>query len=66
MDGIASKAIITDQDRAMKNAIAIVFLKIWHRFCLWHILKKVPEKLGSYGSYKIGMKNALMKCVYDT
>ncbi|XP_018821417.2 protein FAR1-RELATED SEQUENCE 5-like [Juglans regia] len=66
MDGIASKAIITDQNRAMKNAIAIVFPKTRHRFCLWHILKKVPEKLGSYSSYKTGMKNALMKCVYDT
>ncbi|KAF5470849.1 hypothetical protein F2P56_011337 [Juglans regia] len=66
MDGIAPKAIITDQDRAMKNAIAIVFPKARHRFCLWHILKKVPEKLCSYSSYKTGMKNALMKCVYDT
>ncbi|XP_042979985.1 protein FAR1-RELATED SEQUENCE 5-like [Carya illinoinensis] len=63
MDG---KAIITDQDRAMKNIIAIVFPNTQHRFCLWHILKKVPEKLGSYGLYKIGMKSALMKCVYDT
>ncbi|XP_042968460.1 protein FAR1-RELATED SEQUENCE 5-like [Carya illinoinensis] len=27
---------------------------------------KVPEKLGSYGFYKTGMKTALMKCVYDT
>ncbi|KAF5448059.1 hypothetical protein F2P56_033563 [Juglans regia] len=66
MDGIAPKAIITDQDRAMKNAIVLVFPKTRHRFCLWHILKKVPEKLGSYSSYKTGMKNALMKCVYDT
>ncbi|XP_042952209.1 protein FAR1-RELATED SEQUENCE 5-like [Carya illinoinensis] len=66
MDGIAPKAIITDQDRAMKNAIALVFPNTRHRFCLWHILKKVPEKLGSYGSYKTGMKGALMKCVYDT
>ncbi|XP_040996016.1 protein FAR1-RELATED SEQUENCE 5-like [Juglans microcarpa x Juglans regia] len=66
MDGIAPKAIRTDQDRAMKNAIAIVFPNRRHRFCLWHILQKVPEKLGSYGSYKSGMKNDLMKCVYDT
>ncbi|KAF5457179.1 hypothetical protein F2P56_021301 [Juglans regia] len=66
MDGIAPKAIITDQDRAMKNAIAIVFPESRHRFCLWHILKKVPEKLGCYGSYKGGMKTTLMKCVYDT
>ncbi|XP_042983691.1 protein FAR1-RELATED SEQUENCE 5-like isoform X1 [Carya illinoinensis] len=66
MDGVAPKAIITDQDKAMKNAIAIVFPESRHRFCLWHILKKVPEKLGSHSSYKSGLKNALMKCVYDT
>ncbi|XP_042969091.1 protein FAR1-RELATED SEQUENCE 5-like [Carya illinoinensis] len=66
MDGIAPKAIITDQDRAMKNAISIVFPESRHRFCLWHILKKVPEKLGSYASYKTGMKTALMRCVYDS
>jgi len=66
MDGIAPKAIITDQDRAMKNGIAIVFPMTRHRFCLWHILKKVPKKLGSYGSYKTGMKSALMKSVYDS
>ncbi|XP_042974916.1 protein FAR1-RELATED SEQUENCE 5-like [Carya illinoinensis] len=66
MDGNAPKAIITDQDRAMKNTIAIVFPNTRHRFCLWHILKKVPKKLGSYDSYKTGMKSALMKCVYDT
>ncbi|KAG6642748.1 hypothetical protein CIPAW_09G162400 [Carya illinoinensis] len=44
----------------------IVFPKTRHRFCLWHILKKVPEKLGAYGSYKTGMKNSLMKCVFDS
>ncbi|KAF5468417.1 hypothetical protein F2P56_012569, partial [Juglans regia] len=66
MDGIAPKAIITDQDRAMKNAIAIVFPETRHRLCLWHILKKVPEKLGSYAAYRSGLKTQLMKCVYDT
>ncbi|XP_042973170.1 protein FAR1-RELATED SEQUENCE 5-like [Carya illinoinensis] len=64
-DGIAPRAIIIDQDRAMKNAIAIIFSQSRHRFCLWHILKKVPEKLSSYSAYKSVMKNTLMKCVYD-
>ncbi|XP_042979935.1 protein FAR-RED IMPAIRED RESPONSE 1-like [Carya illinoinensis] len=50
MDGIAPKVIIINQDRVMKNAIAIVFPNTRHRFFLWHILKKVLEKLGSYGS----------------
>ncbi|XP_042972798.1 protein FAR1-RELATED SEQUENCE 5-like [Carya illinoinensis] len=66
MDGVAPKVIITDQDRAMKNAIAIVFPETRHRFCLWHILKKAPEKLGAYAAYKSGLKTELMKCVYDT
>ncbi|KAF5450028.1 hypothetical protein F2P56_030410 [Juglans regia] len=66
MDGIAPKAIITNQDRAMKNAIATVFPETRHRLCLWHILKKVPEKLGSYATYRNGLKTKLMKCVYDT
>ncbi|XP_042950292.1 protein FAR1-RELATED SEQUENCE 5-like [Carya illinoinensis] len=66
MDGIAPRAIITDQDKAMKNVIAIVFPESRHRFCLWHILKKVPEKLGSHVLFKSGMKTSLMKCVYDT
>ncbi|XP_035541673.1 protein FAR1-RELATED SEQUENCE 4-like [Juglans regia] len=66
MDGIAPKAIITDQDRAMKNAIATVFPETRHRLCLWHILKKVPEKLGSYAAYRSELKTQLMKCVYDT
>ncbi|XP_042952232.1 protein FAR-RED IMPAIRED RESPONSE 1-like [Carya illinoinensis] len=66
MNGEAPKAIITDQDRAMKNAISLVFPNSRHRSCLWHILKKLPEKLGSHGAYKIGLKSQLLNCVYDS
>ncbi|KAK2398947.1 protein FAR-RED IMPAIRED RESPONSE [Trifolium repens] len=45
MGGKPPNAIITDQDRAMKVAIEEVFPNTRHRFCLWHILRKVPEKL---------------------
>ncbi|XP_022891675.1 protein FAR1-RELATED SEQUENCE 5-like [Olea europaea var. sylvestris] len=38
--------IITGQDKAMQNAIEIVFLNTRHRWCLWHIMKKLPEKFG--------------------
>ncbi|XP_018810009.2 protein FAR1-RELATED SEQUENCE 5-like isoform X1 [Juglans regia] len=65
MDKRAPNAIITDQDRAMKNAIAIVFPKTRHRYCLWHIMRKLPEKLGSHSKYNDGLKSALHKCVYD-
>ncbi|KAI5388572.1 hypothetical protein KIW84_074311 [Lathyrus oleraceus] len=44
--------IVTDQCKAMKNAIELVFPTTRHRWCLWHIMKKIPEKLSGYGEYK--------------
>ncbi|XP_057432975.1 protein FAR1-RELATED SEQUENCE 5-like [Lotus japonicus] len=38
--------IITDQDPAMKVAIEKIFNHSAHRFCMWHIMKKVSEKVG--------------------
>ncbi|XP_021761149.1 protein FAR1-RELATED SEQUENCE 5-like [Chenopodium quinoa] len=38
--------IITDQDPAMGIAIEKVFTKTKHRLCMWHIMRKVPEKVG--------------------
>ncbi|XP_061375416.1 protein FAR1-RELATED SEQUENCE 5-like [Gastrolobium bilobum] len=36
-------AIITDQDKAMRKAIAKIFPEARHRFCAWHIKKHVME-----------------------
>ncbi|XP_024041931.1 protein FAR1-RELATED SEQUENCE 5-like [Citrus clementina] len=44
--------IIIDQDRAMQKAIENVFPTTRHRWCLWHIMKKVPEKLGASKNVK--------------
>ncbi|XP_073219702.1 protein FAR1-RELATED SEQUENCE 6-like [Cicer arietinum] len=65
MLGKAPLGIVTDQCKAMKNAIELVFPTIRHRWCLWHIMKKIPEKLGQYSEYK-KIKFALKKAVYDT
>ncbi|KAH9777142.1 protein FAR1-RELATED SEQUENCE [Citrus sinensis] len=40
--------IITDQDRAMQKAIENIFPTTRHRWSLWHIMKKVSEKLGAF------------------
>jgi len=64
MHGSAPNAIITDQDRAMKNAIEIVFPKARHRWCLWHIMKKIPEKFGRHSDYD-SIKTLLHDIVYD-
>ncbi|XP_031120798.1 protein FAR1-RELATED SEQUENCE 5-like [Ipomoea triloba] len=38
--------IVTDQDPAMRTAIPKVFNECRHRFCMWHIMTKVSEKVG--------------------
>ncbi|KAF5475615.1 hypothetical protein F2P56_007407 [Juglans regia] len=46
MNNQPPNAIITDQDKAMKISISRVFPTSRHRFCLWHIMKKLLEKFG--------------------
>ncbi|KAL2996685.1 hypothetical protein AAZX31_09G001200 [Glycine max] len=46
MGGCAPKVMLTDCDEALKKAVAEVAPESWHCFCLWHVLSKVPEKLG--------------------
>ncbi|CAJ2665675.1 unnamed protein product [Trifolium pratense] len=65
MHGRSPNAIITDQDRAMKNAIEVVFPKARHRWCLWHLMKKVPEKLGRHSEYE-SIKALLHDAVYES
>ncbi|CAA2977481.1 Hypothetical predicted protein [Olea europaea subsp. europaea] len=60
----APSGIITDQDRAMQNAIGIVFPNTKHRWCLWHILKKLPEKFGGHTN-KASILSAVHHLVYD-
>nr|XP_034580821.1 protein FAR1-RELATED SEQUENCE 5-like [Setaria viridis] len=45
MGGREPSNIITDQDKAMKAAIAIVFPNATHRCCQWHVLSKANDKL---------------------
>ncbi|XP_017247535.2 protein FAR1-RELATED SEQUENCE 5-like isoform X1 [Daucus carota subsp. sativus] len=65
MSGYPPNAIITDQDRAMQNAIEKVFPNARHRWCLWHIMKKIPEKLKGYKEYD-SIKFQLQNIVYDS
>ncbi|XP_052193932.1 protein FAR1-RELATED SEQUENCE 5-like [Diospyros lotus] len=65
MEDQAPTGIITDQDRAMQNAIEIVFPNTKHRWCLWHILKKLPEKFGNH-SCKASILLAIHDVVYES
>lgn len=46
MRGKEPSCLITDQDPAMRKAFPKVFGHTRHRFCIWHIMNKVPEKIG--------------------
>lgn len=65
MKGRAPIGIITDQDMAMKSAVESVFPDTRHRWCLWHIMKKLPEKLSGYNDYK-SIKFSIKHAVYDS
>lgn len=43
--GYAPPVFVTDQDPAMKRAIADVFPETRHRLCMWHIMDKVTAKV---------------------
>jgi hypothetical protein len=48
----------------MQNAIEVVFPDARHRWCLWHIMKKLPEKLGGYTKYD-DIRITLLNVIYD-
>lgn len=64
MDGKKPKSVITDQDLAMKGALANVFPETRHRLCLWHIRKKFAEKLAHVYHKNSTFKRELKKCIH--
>ncbi|XP_014503275.1 protein FAR-RED IMPAIRED RESPONSE 1-like [Vigna radiata var. radiata] len=64
MGNKAPDGIITYQCRAMANAIKEVFPNSRHRWCLWHIMKKVPKKFNGCKEY-VNIKSDLNALIYD-
>ncbi|XP_019158224.1 PREDICTED: protein FAR1-RELATED SEQUENCE 5-like [Ipomoea nil] len=53
-----------DLDPAMKVAIPRVFKQARHRYCMWHIMCKVGEKVGPTLNKNEGFKNKLNSIVW--
>ncbi|KAF8398441.1 hypothetical protein HHK36_017368 [Tetracentron sinense] len=66
MGGRAPRMILTDQDKAMKAAVAEVFPKARHCFCLWHILEKIPQKLDHVIKQHESFMTKFNKCIYSS
>nr|XP_011468528.1 PREDICTED: protein FAR1-RELATED SEQUENCE 5-like [Fragaria vesca subsp. vesca] len=60
----APNVIITDQDQAMSKAIAHVLPNTFHRYCIWHILKKFPEKTNA--AFMKNYYEFFKKCIWDS
>ncbi|XP_021735088.1 protein FAR-RED IMPAIRED RESPONSE 1-like [Chenopodium quinoa] len=65
MNNRAPKAILTDQAAAMRMPLAEVMPNTVHRWCLWHIMSKIPEKLGKCALYQEFI-NPLKELVYES
>ncbi|XP_074265595.1 protein FAR-RED IMPAIRED RESPONSE 1-like [Silene latifolia] len=46
MGGKEPEYIITDQDPGIIKSVPLVFKTARHRFCMWHIMNKMPSKFG--------------------
>jgi hypothetical protein len=54
------QTILTDQDLALKEAIATELPNIKHAFCIWHIV----AKLSSWFSFQLGARYNDFKCQF--
>ncbi|KAJ3691223.1 hypothetical protein LUZ61_020387 [Rhynchospora tenuis] len=63
MYGKEPRAIITDQDPAMRIAIKKVFPNTIHRNCQWHMMRKASEHLGALYGMKEGFEVELKRVI---
>ncbi|XP_021762641.1 protein FAR-RED IMPAIRED RESPONSE 1-like [Chenopodium quinoa] len=65
MKNRAPKAILTDQAASMLRPLAEVMPNTVHCWCIWHIMSKIPEKLGKCARYQ-EFVNPLKELVYES
>lgn len=66
MGGRAPGVILTDQNNAIKAAIAVVFPDTHHRYCLWHVLEKFPRQLDYLSLWHDTLVAKFNKCIYKS
>ncbi|RYR02135.1 hypothetical protein Ahy_B06g080965 [Arachis hypogaea] len=52
MGGKAPKGILTDQCASIQRAIELCMPTTIHWWCIWHIMKKIPNKLNGYKGHE--------------
>ncbi|CAL0332477.1 unnamed protein product [Lupinus luteus] len=62
----APQVILTDQNEAIKAAVAAVLPETRHCFCLWHVLEKIPKHLQFLCSWHDSFMEKFNKCIYKS
>ncbi|XP_023755666.1 protein FAR1-RELATED SEQUENCE 5-like [Lactuca sativa] len=57
--------VLTDQDATIKQAIENVFPNSKHRLCIWHIMKKLKNKISDDLFMNIDFRKRFSKLVWD-
>ncbi|KAF5466789.1 hypothetical protein F2P56_016684 [Juglans regia] len=65
MSGRPPQTILTNQCRTMQSAIAEVFPRAHHRFCLPHVMQSILDNLGELLEYD-AFQNEFRRIVYDS
>ncbi|KAE8734752.1 Protein FAR1-RELATED SEQUENCE 4 [Hibiscus syriacus] len=60
----APQVMLTDQNNAIKAAVAAVFPSTRHCFCLWHVLEKLTRHLEYLSLWHDSLVIKLDKCIY--
>ncbi|XP_074271543.1 protein FAR-RED IMPAIRED RESPONSE 1-like [Silene latifolia] len=60
------QCILTDQDPAFKLGVRSVFKKARHRYCMWHIMKKLTDKVKSQICKETDFVERICGVVWDT
>ncbi|KAK6918045.1 MULE transposase domain [Dillenia turbinata] len=66
MGGRAPKAIITDQNRALKAAVEEVLPNVHHYYSLWSILERIPETLAHILKQHEKFMDKFNKCIFKS
>ncbi|XP_074306050.1 protein FAR1-RELATED SEQUENCE 5-like [Silene latifolia] len=60
------QCILTDQDPAIKLGVRSIFKQARHRYCMWHIMKKLTDKVESQICKETDFVERICGVVWDT
>ncbi|XP_074292966.1 protein FAR1-RELATED SEQUENCE 5-like [Silene latifolia] len=66
MGGKEPNFLFTDQCLAMTTVVPAVFKTAAHRYCMWHIMQKLPEKVGTTMTKETDFLSRMNSIVWDS